>query len=149
MSDNTFEDENEKGETIGFPENAVVMGSEPLTDISVSDVRHWLNENDTELGLATALAKVNNKTGWLMHDLDELEEAELSKAKAAINEWWTLETELYEKIISILKAENTSGKANHTFTEKGLYYVVKPFMERNGYRDGAGWWVCKKASRIS
>lgn len=26
-------------------------------------------------------------------------------------------------------------------SDKGLHYVVLPFMERNGYRDGAGWWI--------
>ena len=124
-----------------FPENATVMLSEPLAGVSVSDVRCWLIENDTEFGLATALARVHNKTGWLMHDLDELEDLELAKAETAFNEWVDLETELYNKAIAILKEENASGKTHHDISKKGLNNIVIPFMERNGFRDGAGWWI--------
>ena len=58
-------------------------------------------------------------------------------------EWWSFQQELYTKIIVILKEENAAGKTKHKISNKGLHYVILPFMERNGYRDGAGWWVKK------
>ena len=124
-----------------FDNNAVVLTSEPLKGFTPADMRKWLRENDTENGLASVFASVHNQTGWLGHDLDELNEPELSVAEAAYNEWWKFQEVLYKKIITILQRENDAGFANHTITEKGLHYVVKPFMERNGYRDGGGWWV--------
>lgn len=126
---------------MNFPKDAVIFASEPLEGRKASDIRQWLNKNATESALATALAQVGNKTGWLCHDLDELEEPELSKAETTFNEWWNLENELYNKIIEILECENTQGKASLKISNKGLHYVVLPFMERNGYRDRAGWWV--------
>ena len=128
-----------------FPDNAVVLSSEPLKGYCPQDIRLWLYQNSSEADFATALAMVHNQSGWLSHDLDELEEPEHSKALAIFNEWWELQKELYDKIIVILKSENASGKANHRIADKGLHYVILPFMERYGYRDGAGWWVKKTA----
>ena len=127
--------------TMEFPDDAVIMAIEPSRDFTPSDIRKRLENNNTELELATVHAEVNNKTGWLMHELDELEEPELSKSKAIFDEWWGLYKELVGRITDILKKENDSRIANHKITDRGLYYVVKPLMERNGFRDGAGWWV--------
>jgi len=121
--------------------NAVILASEPLKEITPTDMRELLSKNDDEDGLASIFAKVHNQTGWLGHDLDELEEPGLSVALGIYNEWWKFQKELYDKIIAILQKENDVGTANHTITDKGLHYVVMPFMERNGYRDGGGWWV--------
>lgn len=59
----------------------------------------------------------------------------------AYNAWRDLENATYQRIWNILKLENDSGKANHILSGIGTYYIVKPFMLRNGYHDGSGWWI--------
>lgn len=119
-------------------EDIYVLTSEPLKGYTPEDVRTWLQDNTEESALAEALAQVHNKTGLMGHELDETDNACFEKA---YEEWWALEKELYAKIIKILEQENLKKQASHKIADKGLYYVVLPFMERNGYRDGAGWWI--------
>jgi hypothetical protein len=42
--------------------------------------------------------------------------------------------------LKILTDENRLKKTNHQL-EGGTHYIAKPFMERNGYYDGGGWWI--------
>ena len=121
--------------------DAVIFIGDPLPDISAREMRQWIGENDTLADLATAMAQAHNRLGYISHDLDELEGDELFQAKDIFDEQDTLCRELYDKIISILKEEKASGKSAHTFMDKGLHYVIKPFMERYGYYDDAGWWI--------
>ena len=44
-----------------------------------------------------------------------------------------------EEMLTVDGSSVTSGK--------GMWYIVKPFMERNGFRDGAGWWVDEYGKR--
>ena len=131
-------------DTIDFPEGAEILFSEPLEGFMPDDIRQWLSDHDNEHGLAVATARVHNKVGWLHHDLNDPDIPYTLEIRAVFDEWYSFEKELYERIITILRAENASGKANHTITEKGLHYVILPFMERNGFRDGSGWWVEKE-----
>ena len=121
--------------------NAAILTSEPLAELSPMDIRQWLFENFTENNLAKAKAKVHNQVGWLGHDLDELDEPELSKAEAIYNEWCKLSDELFQQIFDILHKENELDKANHNLDVVGNFNKILPFMERNGYRNGGGWWV--------
>lgn len=59
----------------------------------------------------------------------------------AYEEWWELEKELYDLVISSMRQANLRGEANYDLEQIGLYNIVKPFMEKNGFRDGLGWWV--------
>lgn len=102
------------------------------------DVREWLQRNTDESALATALSLVHNKTGSMGHELDEIDNSSFEKA---YEEWLALEKELYAKIIKILEKENLKKKVSCKISDKGLHYVVLPFMERNGYIDDAGWWI--------
>lgn len=36
--------------------------------------------------------------------------------------------------------ENESG-SHHVLSGIGTHYIVLPFMERNGFLDGSGWWI--------
>lgn len=42
---------------------------------------------------------------------------------------------LHDKIITILKAEGL------LIPDDGRIEALYPFMARNGYRDGRGWWI--------
>lgn len=123
------------------PENAVILFSEPLKDWTVDDMRTWLSQHTEENDLATAMSLVSMKTGWLMHLTDD-EGGEIYSED--FHKWWDLEKELYSKILSIMEQENESGVANYDLLKVGLHYRIEPFMNRNGYRDGAGWWVKNK-----
>lgn len=119
-------------------ENTLILTTEPFVGFMPNDLRGWLRSNREDKDLATALAEVHNHTGCLGHELDESNDQWLTYA---FEEWWKLEKELYELIRSSMQQANQSGRANYDLAQNGLYYLVKPFMEANGYRDGSGWWV--------
>lgn len=119
-------------------EDIYILEFEPLKGFTPYDVRQWLQKNTEESALAIALSLVHNKTGLMGHELDETDNACFEKV---YEEWWTLEKELYAKIIKILEEENLKKQASHKISDKGLHHVVLPFMERNGYRDETGWWI--------
>ena len=119
-------------------ENTLILITEPFVGFMPEDMRTWLKCHCDDAELATALAVVHNHTGCLGHELDESDDQWLTYA---FEEWWSLEKELYEMVINSMRQANLCGKAKYTLEQNGLYYLVKPFMERNGYRDGFGWWV--------
>ena len=51
------------------------------------------------------------------------------------NAWFEVVDILEGKIFKILEQDGV------TIPEKGVIEVLKPFMERNGFRDGRGWWI--------
>lgn len=124
-----------------IPENAVILCSEPLKGWTVDEMRMWISQHTEESDLATATALVDMKAGWLMHLTDD-EGGEIYSEEE--HKWCELSNELYAKILSIMEKENETGIANHDLTKVGLFYRIEPFMHRNGYRDGAGWWVKEK-----
>ncbi len=112
----------------------VILASEPLESFLPDDIRIWLKDNYSEQHLADVFAGVSNKTGWLMYEVDE----DLSVFET-LEEWHELYDELYAKIFAILSRKNLIENTN-----VGTQYIVKPFMEKYGYRDGGGWWVEKE-----
>ena len=122
---------------------AAVLFKAPLEGYNPDEVRSWLAVDNSDAQLARAMASVNNQTGWLGHDIDDPDNDEETNNRiiAEHNAWWTLEKELVAEIICRLEHENKTAGTQHVTSGIGYYYVVKPFMERNGYRDGAGWWV--------
>ncbi len=119
-------------------QNAYILTDEPLSGYMPAEVRQWLLENTKEIDLAEAFTQVSNKVGILLHTITEINDVWLAEA---FDKWDDLEHELYIKIITILEDENKEHQASHKTTGVGLHYIVLPFMERNGYRDGAGWWI--------
>lgn len=128
--DNDETDNSDKSVTI--PEGTVIMGSEPLAGVTADAWRTQLGEDYTDESLAAALAGAWNKSGWLGHDLGD--DACTPEVEAAYKEWYALEEELIGKIALRLKRK----------CETPYIKLVTPFMERNGYRDGGGWWVKKE-----
>ena len=124
-----------------IPENAVILYGEPLKNRSVDDMRMWISQNTGESDIAKAISLVKMKNGWLCHLTDD-DGGEIYSEEA--HKWWDLEKELYSKILSILEKENEMGIANHDLSKAGLHFRIEPFMVRNGYRDGAGWWIKDK-----
>ena len=131
---------------IKLPENysdIVVMASEPLKGYTPETMRGMLTRYNTDDAVASIMAAVSNKTGWIGHDIDDPDNDEETNERiiAEHDAWWALEKELYAEIIRRLEEENRTKGTTHVTSGIGLHYIIKPFMERNGYRDGAGWWV--------
>ena len=119
-----------------------IMASEPLKGYTPDQMREMASKYDSDEALAAVYASVSNKTGWIGHDIGEPENDEETnnRLKKELDEWWKLEKELYAEIVSRLQKENAEKGTTYITSGKGRY-IVKPFMERNGFRDGAGWWV--------
>jgi len=111
--------------------------SEPLAGKSPEKIRKILGTNPTEATLAKVYAQTANQMSWLFHQMiDEYTLWFTPRYK----EWATLEQELSERIIEILKKED-SGKS-HDQKKGGTrpHYTIYTLMERNGYKHICCWW---------
>ena len=127
---------------MNLPNNTLILTKEPFVGFMPADLRAWLQDHNEDVDLAVALAEVNNHTGHLGHELDETDDHWLVYA---YEEWWEVEKELYDQIICSMKQANLNGEASYDLEKEGLYNIVKPFMEKNGFRDGSGWWIPNKS----
>lgn len=114
-----------------------VIQKEPIAGYTPAEALKWFAAVSNEKTVAAVHAVVANHVGLLGHELDESD----PWIEEAYDAWCDVENATYQRIWNILKVENDSDKANHTLSGIGAYYIVKPFMLRNGYRDGNGWWI--------
>ena len=114
-----------------------IIQQEPLTNHTPAEALQWFASITDEHIIAAAHAVVSNHVGSLMHELDE-DDPRIEEAYGA---WREVEEVIYQRIWNLLKSENESGMADHRLSGIGTYYIVKPFMLRNGYHDGSGWWI--------
>lgn len=128
---------------INFTETAV-MFDEPLKDYTPDSIRQAMEMDNSDESIAMLMAAVSNKTAWLGHDIDDYEADEEAEALSIVSEyevWNVLLSELYAQIIRRLESADITEQPDDIKNVKGLYYIIKPFKERYGYRDGAGWWI--------
>ena len=120
----------------------VLMMSEPIPNKTPTDVRIYFSERETEKDLADAFAIVSNKFWWVEDNVYDYEEGtpEYIAACAITDEWGALMDEYEERIFAILRNEGIS------IANRGKS-VLYPFMKRNGYRDGNGWWIKDQESK--
>ena len=122
--------------------DVIVMASEPIPNKTPSDVRNFFATRDTEKHLADAFALTSNKFWWVEDNVYDYEEGtpEHAAARDLADEWGALMDEYEEKIFMILRNEGAE------IPETGRIKILEPFMKRNGYRDGNGWWIKNKES---
>ena len=120
----------------------VIMASEPIPNKTPTDVRGCFAERKSERDLADAFAIASNKFWWVEDNVYDYEEGtpEYISACAITDEWGALMDEYEERIFVILRNEGVE------IPETGRIKVLEPFMKRNGYRDGNGWWIKNKES---
>jgi hypothetical protein len=126
--------------------STTILCEKPLSNCLPNDVRRWLDEQkQTDLAIAEAMAAVGRKVGWLHHELNDPDnDAEsIAKYKKEYDAWWKLEEELKDEILVRLERQNTEQGTSYKTSGEGWHYLIKPFMNQNGYIDGAGWWVEK------
>ena len=120
----------------------VIMASEPIPNKTPTDVRGYFAERKSERDLADAFAIASNKFWWVEDNVYDYEEGtpEYIAACAITDEWEALMDEYEERIFMILRNEGVE------IPETGRIKVLEPFMKRNGYIDGNGWWIKNKES---
>ena len=118
-------------------DNLHIMVSEPAPEMSVDDVRIWLDGPLSEKELAEIFAAVSNKFWWVEDNEYDFEEGteEYKEAVRITDEWGCLMYECLNRIFDIMKSEGV------TIPDKGYNDVLIPFMTRNGFKDGSGWWI--------
>lgn len=119
--------------------NFIVIGSEPYLDVTLEMVEIAEKECETELELATLFAIAENKAWWIEdEEYDFAEDTEEHRQAVAKTElWFALVEKLRKRIFCILQSEGVE------IPSTGQITVLEPFMERNGYKNGQGWWVKK------
>lgn len=129
--------------TSEMAESIVVMGDNILDLSEIESLRLSLAEDDSDQNLARIMALVNNQSGELDHLVDDpdntAEETERYLKESDI--WWDFYVELTDEVKLRLETSNFQKSTDYETEDVGLYYLVKPFMEQNGYIDGKGWWI--------
>lgn len=111
-----------------------------LMGATSNDIRALLEQDHSEKMLAASMAAVSNQTGYIHHDINDpdIDDTIREVIEEQFDTWWELERELVTRISNILICENPEiGIPENT----GYHFIIQPFMERNGYRDGSGWWI--------
>ena len=121
----------------------IALCSEPLDGFSPTQVRSMFERYTSDDTVATILAGVSNEVGWLMHELDDPDNDEelVSTYRSLFDSWYALERDLVAEVIRRLEEENQTTGTKYLTSGIGTHYIIKPFMERNGFIDGAGWWI--------
>ena len=122
-----------------FDKGTVIMGGDPAPDVSAEGLKADALRAETEKELADAYAMASNKAWWVEDDVYDFNEGtpEYKEARRITAEWFAVEELIRNKIFEILRAEGVN------IPKRGYNEVLVPFMDRNGYRDGSGWWVRK------
>lgn len=113
------------------------MGQEPNPNLTIEKANQLFAEIKTEKDIAELFALVENKAWWIedeVYDFDEGTE-EYKKAVEKTDIWFALADKLKDLIFSILKSEGVQ------IPSKGQIVVLEPFMKRNGFINGNGWWI--------
>ena len=113
------------------------MCGEPSPELTIEEANTLFCEIKTEKDIANLFAVVENKAWWVedeQYDF-ELGTKEHKKARKKTIEWFSLADKLKDMIFDILKSEGVE------IPDEGQIVVLEPFMKRNGFKDGRGWWI--------
>lgn len=122
---------------IVLTENTFVMCRDPLSNLATESIEQAIGKIETESELATLFAAVENKMWWIedeTYDFNE-ETEEYKKIKQKIDLWFALADKLRNRIFDILRTEGIE------IPDTKQISVLEPFMKRNGFKDGQGWWI--------
>lgn len=115
----------------------VVMAEEPCKEITIESLVEKYTQAVSEKDIADVYAIADNKMWWTAFDLDEFEE-ETQEYRDVYEIFQALE-QLTNKIQDAI--EKIMISEGMDLSESGKRAMVVPFMERNGYCDGNGWWI--------
>lgn len=118
-------------------ENTVIMGFEPYPNLTIEMAEEMYLSSGKEKELANIFAIVENKAWWIEdmeYDYEEGTE-EYIEAKQNTDCWFALADRIKEDIFEILCIEGI------IIPRHGQIVALEPFMKRNGYVNGNGWWI--------
>lgn len=115
----------------------IMMASHPVPHRTAAQVGARYLRHPTERSLADAFADASNAFFWLAFDADEADQKTKKgrKALAVCQRWECLVRILQGEIIQTLRGEGVE------IPECGYIDVLIPFMARNGFAFGGGWWI--------
>lgn len=118
-------------------QDTFVMDSEPASGWSIEVARQAIEQITSEQELADLFAVIDNQAWWIEDEEYDFEEGteEHKRARENTDAWFSLSDILRYRIFDILTAEGVK------IPEKGYIVGLEPFMKRNGYRNGQGWWI--------
>lgn len=117
--------------------NIFIMSSEPFPELTADIVEKAITEIKTESELADLFAEVDNKAWWIEDEEYDYNEGttEYKQSREKTDLWFSLADKLRDRIFVILQAEGVE------IPSTGQIAVLDPFMKRNGYKNGQGWWI--------
>ncbi len=113
-------------------EGYLFLSCDSFENASPEDVIALLKKGMTDVQLADAFAAVSMRTKEIMF-------------MAKDDDYWGLQIldaweKVEDKLISAISSRLTEMGIEPP-DRKGTHYMVKPFMEKHGYRDGHSWWI--------
>lgn len=123
-----------------IPEGTYIMVEEPMPEITIEKMHALIEQISSERKLASLFAIAWNKAMWIADEAYDFEEGtqEYFDACRLTELWFDAENILREMIFEILRLENV------LIPDSAQVKVIEPFMNRNGYKDGNGWWIDDK-----
>ena len=117
--------------------DTVVMGSEPSPELTIDMAYESYGDAGTEQALADVYSVIENKAWWIADDEYDYKEGtkEHKQACEVTDKWFAIADKIKCDIYEILRAEGVE------IPQSGQIAVLEPFMKRNGYRNGNGWWI--------
>ena len=114
-----------------------VLAGEPIPEVTIEEFRAYFADKQSEQDIADAYAILHEKFVFSEDETYDYEEGTTAYeyACAVADEWGDLYDEYEQRILAILKSEGVS------VPKTGYIEVIKPFMARNGYGYGDGWWI--------
>ncbi len=101
--------------------------TEPMLKVTPDDVYAFVGERDDDFSLCYAFFGVFNEGVYLYYEID-YSQGDTSELEAKRDEWRKVELFLLMKILDRMGIQTEDGEP-----PIGYYYVVKPFMEKNGF----------------
>ena len=119
------------------PEDMIIMAEDPAKNLTIEYAKERSHIVWEESDIAELYANVDNRAWWIADEEDDYEEGttEYQMARETTDKWFAVEKILREKIFDILRGEGV------LIPKTGQIEVLCQFMERNGYKNCAGWWI--------
>ena len=118
-------------------EDITIMAEDPAKNLTIEYAKERSHIVWEESDIAELYANVDNRAWWIADEEDDYEEGttEYQMARETTDKWFAVKKILREKIFDILRGEGV------LIPKTGQIEVLCPFMERNGYKNCAGWWI--------
>ena len=122
---------------------AVSFRSSPEKRLTAEEVIHWVDENPTEANIADAFETAHCAFVYFEDETYDYDRYSQNWAYYTwnANQWHSVIQHTEGMILDILRKESIAGVANHAPDDVDSYHAIQQFMERNGYREGSGWWI--------